>query len=49
MISKSVLIMGFGLAKARSRQAEALSLYPYTRFLLWAHSIYLQVEEYIWT
>ena len=25
--------MGFGLAKARSRQAEALSLYPYTQFL----------------
>ena len=26
-------IMGFGLAKARSRQAEAISLYPYTQFL----------------
>ena len=37
MISKSVLIMGFGLAKARSRQAEALSLYPYTRFLHFYH------------
>ena len=28
MISKSVLIMGFGLAKAKSQQAESHLLYP---------------------
>ena len=28
MISKSVLIMGFGLAKAKSQQAESHFLYP---------------------
>ena len=29
MISKSVLIIRFGLAKAKSRQAESVTLSPY--------------------
>ena len=29
MINKSVLIIGFGLAIAKSRQDESISLYPY--------------------
>ena len=32
IISKSVLIIRFGLSIAKSRQAEALSLYPYTQY-----------------